>query len=203
GIGACWSIPVLAASQEVLGTFAISSPFPRSPNDFQFNVLNSAARIASIAIQTHSAREKLLWEKVQAESATKAKSEFLANMSHEIRTPMTAILGFTELLLEDEATWESAQARAEALQTIHRNGEHLLEVINDVLDISKVEAGKLEVELVACRPQSILQEVIAAAALRAKAKGISLQLTSSGGLPAQVFTDPTRVKQILVNLVGN
>ena len=139
----------------------------------------------------------------QAEAATRAKSEFLANMSHEIRTPMTAILGFTELLLEHERVDSKSKENVEALETIQRNGQYLLRLINDILDLSKIESGKLEVERFECSPSAILAEVVSLMRVRAEAKGIPLKVRFEGPVPATIQSDPTRVRQILINLVGN
>ncbi len=138
-----------------------------------------------------------------AEVATRAKSEFLANMSHEIRTPMTSILGFTEALLAEEDAEDEAPERTAALQTIHRNGQYLLDLINDILDISKIEAGRMEVEKVSCSPLEIAKDVIALMRLRAESKGLPLNLECPHPLPEAVLTDPLRLRQILINLLGN
>ena len=135
-----------------------------------------------------------------AESSNRAKSEFLANMSHEIRTPMTAILGFSESLRDSSLTDEE---RTEAVETIHRNGEHLLSLINDILDLSKVEAGKMPVERIACNPTQVVDEVLASMQRRAEAKGLTFGARYEGSIPSNVVMDPTRVRQILVNLTGN
>ena len=131
--------------------------------------------------------------------ATRAKSEFLANMSHEIRTPMTAILGFADILagqLDDPD-------HLEALNIIRRNGDHLLTVINDILDLSKIEAGKFRVERQACSPAAIAADVVSLMRVRADGKGLGLQLEFAGPVPETVWTDPARLRQILLNLVGN
>ena len=135
-----------------------------------------------------------------AEHANLAKSEFLANMSHEIRTPMTAILGYAELLL-DPAQHEPD--RRDSVLTIRRNGEHLLSIINDILDISKIEAGQMTIEMLPTSPAVILEEVCSLMQVRAASKGIKLCKQISGRLPAGVRTDPTRLRQILINIVGN
>ncbi len=135
-----------------------------------------------------------------AEAATQAKSQFLANMSHEIRTPMTAILGFAETLLEPNLP---EVEHREAIHTIRRNGEYLLTLINDILDLSKVEAGKLEVEWIRCSPCKVLAEVVSLMATRAQSKRLSLQIAYTGPMPEVIRSDPTRLRQILINLVGN
>ncbi len=139
----------------------------------------------------------------KAESASKAKSDFLANMSHEIRTPMTAILGFTDTLREEGDISLAPKQRIETIDTIHRNGQHLLNLINDILDLSKIEAGKMEVELIACNPCSILEEAAELVKNRAEAKGLSFDVEYLGDIPETIHTDPTRLRQILINLVGN
>ncbi|MFZ4574052.1 MAG: ATP-binding protein, partial [Phycisphaerales bacterium] len=127
---------------------------------------------------------------------------FLANMSHEIRTPMTAILGYADLLSEQCGSGEDAR-RAEYVGTIKRNGEHLLSIINDILDISKIEAGKMTVELVRVDPMGLLREIEQLMSVKAQAKGIALGVEQECPLPAAVVTDAVRLRQVLVNLVGN
>jgi PAS domain S-box-containing protein len=135
-----------------------------------------------------------------AEAATRAKSDFLANMSHEIRTPMTAILGHAELLLEGGQNPPARRASAVAIQ---RNGEHLLRIINDILDLSRIEAGKLSVERTSCSPVRLLGDVKAMMQARAVAQNLAFDCEFSGPIPEQIVSDPTRLRQILINLVGN
>ncbi len=139
----------------------------------------------------------------RAEAANIAKSEFLANMSHEIRTPMTAILGFADMLFETGDVTKAPPERVEAIQTIRRNGSHLLALINDILDHSRIEAGKLPLESISCSPHKILLEVESLMHVPANAKHIQLKVEFSSPLPATISSDPTRIRQILVNLVGN
>ncbi len=141
--------------------------------------------------------------KVLADSANRAKSEFLANMSHEIRTPMTAILGYTDLLLDEDQFADDLETRVHAIQTIERNGKHLLGVIDDILDLSKIESGSLEVESIAYSPMSIVEEVLSLMRVRSTAKGIKLEVVYETHLPATIRTDPTRLRQIILNLVSN
>jgi len=136
----------------------------------------------------------------RAEAANEAKSAFLANMSHEIRTPMTAILGFADLLLEPGC--DGSMAR-DAAATIRRNGRHLIEIINDILDISKIEAGRMRVERIEIDLPEMVADVIELMQVRAEGKGIELRVEVHGPLPRRIDSDPVRLRQILVNLVGN
>ncbi len=138
--------------------------------------------------------------KEEAEVANETKSAFLANMSHEIRTPLGAVIGFSELLLEDTM---SASEKQNAHEVIKRNGQLLSTIINDILDLSKVEAGKLEIERVDVQLQELLNEIIALLNLEAGGKGIKLTVTMEGTVPNVLKTDPTRLRQILFNVVGN
>ncbi len=137
-----------------------------------------------------------------AEAANRAKSEFLANMSHEIRTPMTAILGYADLL-EDPVTAAGGSAFREHVGVIKRNGEHLLAIINDVLDLSKIEAGKMTVETIPTHPAILLGEIESLMRARAHAKGVSLTTSLHNAIPEVILSDPLRLRQVLINLVGN
>ncbi len=134
-----------------------------------------------------------------AESATRAKTEFLANMSHEIRTPMTAILGYANLVLDENV----GPAAREHIAVIRRNGEHLLNLIGDILDLSKIEAGKMLIEPVRCSPIQLAAEVASLTRPQAVAKQLELKTELFGPLPEHVQTDPLRLRQVLINLVGN
>lgn len=138
--------------------------------------------------------------KDEAELASRAKGAFLATMSHEIRTPLTAIVGFGDVLLDASSSGED---RMNAAHTIRRNASHLLLLLNDILDMSKIEAGKLDVERIACSPIQILQDVEQMLAGKAVEKGLTYKTWSEDALPSQIISDPTRMKQALLNLVGN
>ncbi|MEA1951776.1 MAG: response regulator, partial [Planctomycetota bacterium] len=139
----------------------------------------------------------------RVEAATEAKAQFLANMSHDIRTPMTAILGFADLLYSEGDISKAPRHRLAAIQTIRQNGEYLLDLINDILDLSKVEAGKLEVERIRCSAVEIVSDVLSMMRVKADEKRISLAVEYSGPIPETIHTDPTRLRQILTNLISN
>ncbi len=139
----------------------------------------------------------------EVQAANQAKTEFLANMSHEIRTPLTSILGYAELVLHDEQIAGSADEREGALRVIQRNGEHLLGILNDILDLSKIEAGKLSCEQLRFSPGHLLHEVAALMGVRAQAKGLDFNFSCDGPIPQTIRSDPTRLRQILINLLGN
>lgn len=138
-----------------------------------------------------------------ADSASHAKSEFLANMSHEIRTPLTAILGYCDLLYEDGDVDQAPVRRLQTIRTIRRAGEHLLTVINDILDLSKIEAGQLRTELIETSLPRILAEVVSLIRPRVSSKGVDLRIELLTPIPDRAISDPTRLRQILLNLVGN
>lgn len=143
--------------------------------------------------------KKLLIATQEAQSATNAKSNFLSNMSHEIRTPMNSILGFAELL--DEKI-EDKKLKS-FIKTIRSSGESLLMLINDILDLSKIESGKFEIITKATPIKKLLEETIATFTLQAEQKGLNLELNIDSKIPEVIFIDAFRLKEILTNLIGN
>ncbi len=144
--------------------------------------------------------EQLRRAKDAAEAANQAKSNFLANISHEIRTPLNAIAGFAEVLERGDI---EAKERQEFAQTIRRNSEHLLNVLNDILDVSRIEAGRMTIEMQPVALRSLLEDVYATLHARAESKGLKFHCKKAADLPSTIVTDPTRLRQILLNLVGN
>jgi CheY-like chemotaxis protein len=137
---------------------------------------------------------------IRAEDASRAKSEFLANMSHELRTPLTAILGYADLILEPSLAEVNTSSCA---KTVKANADHLLTIINDILDMSKIEAGQMRVEIIAFDPVRLLEEVVNVLQPRALGKGISLAIEFDSPIPVVIHSDPTRLRQVLLNLAGN
>jgi signal transduction histidine kinase/DNA-binding response OmpR family regulator len=150
--------------------------------------------------RVHDRTAALIEARNAAIGAAQAKSEFLANMSHEIRTPLTAILGFTGVLGDPALSDEERTAH---LATIQRNGEHLLSLINDILDLSKIEAGKLTVERIPCPIGELVAPAASLMGARAREKGLTFSVEYPAPVPERIRTDPTRLRQILMNLLGN
>jgi signal transduction histidine kinase/DNA-binding NarL/FixJ family response regulator len=154
---------------------------------------SQAAKLAKAGVEIEYSRQT-------AEAANRAKSDFLAHMSHEIRTPMTAILGYADLMLDPH---QVASERAECLQTIRRSGQHLLGLINDILDLSKIEAGKMELERLAVSPGHIMADVIGLLEHKAAEKGLAFGVEYATPIPDVIQADGLRFKQVLTNLVSN
>jgi signal transduction histidine kinase/CheY-like chemotaxis protein/HPt (histidine-containing phosphotransfer) domain-containing protein len=161
-------------------------------------------RALTLMLQDITERERMTrtlhTAKEAAESANRAKSEFLANMSHEIRTPMTAILGYSDLLASPNLPY---QEQREFLAGIQRNGKALLELISDILDLSRIEADRLTLEKVDRPLLQVIDDVLSVVQVRAEDKGLALDVDYTFPLPETIHTDPVRLRQVLANLIGN
>ena len=166
-------------------------------------MVKALEREKGVSMELEAAMEQLEAARQGAEAANQSKSEFLANMSHEIRTPMTAIMGFADVLLERGNIKDAPPERIEAAQTIKKNGEYLIRIINDILDLSKVEAGKMGVEQIACNPCKLIADVALLMKVKADGQGLSFNVEYIDEIPETVQTDPSRLRQILINLIGN
>ena len=186
----------LAAAADTLRNGDYSARVASKRRDEIGEMAESFNRMAQEIGQAHEAQV----QRAKAEAANRAKSAFLANMSHEIRTPMNAILGFADLLAEDSL---SEKDRANYIQTIRRNGDHLLCLINDVLDLSKVEAGKMSIEMIRTSVPEMIERVASLMRPQAENRGLSVKVLPSEDLPQYINTDPVRLRQILLNLMGN
>ncbi len=200
-----WPI-VMAVIVGVAGTDPLQATFAVLAILFLFIVTRSAdffneALHETIRLERETAllAEKLEIARQQAEQSNLAKSQFLANMSHEIRTPMNAVIGMTELALD---THNSAE-RTEYLQIVKTSAHSLLGILNDILDFSKIEAGKLTIENIPLSPADLLRETAAMLAMRAREKGLAIDCLVAPDMPHQAISDPLRVRQVLLNLIGN
>jgi signal transduction histidine kinase/ActR/RegA family two-component response regulator len=174
------------------------NPFTKADIDF----VNIIGKWISVTMEQQMSEEALQAAKKDAETANHAKSTFLANMSHEIRTPLTAILGYSEMLLEDDED-KTDEDRKHEIKSIMKSGSHLHEIINDILDLSKIEAGQLVIEEIDIPTTGPFDEIESIFKSRSKEKGLTFTTHYNFPLPEKIMTDPTRLKQILINLCGN
>jgi PAS domain S-box-containing protein len=168
-------------------------------------IVDALERERRAASQLAAALEQLEAASRAAQAANQAKSEFIANMSHEIRTPMTAILGYIDLMGEGcpaRCEYGCGEHR-EHLETVARNARYLIQIINDILDLSKIEAGKLSLERIPTAPGQLLADIESLMTVRAAEHGIAFSITYDTPVPETVLTDPTRLRQVLINLTGN
>ncbi len=191
-------IPIIPRALELPGVMRLNDRLTREIEERT----RAQIQLAEHAEALEQANRRLAELTSEAEAANRAKSDFLAHMSHEIRTPMTAILGYSDELLREVQLGDET-SRLDALQTIRENGEHLLDIVNDVLDLSRIEAGRLEVDRRSVELSRILAEVESLIGVLVRRKGLSLQVCFEGNIPERIETDAVRLKQVLVNLVSN
>lgn len=198
GVRCAIAVPVIAHGR-CAGVLEFLSRHRRVADRSLVNTLTEVGVKLGLFLERHAAAQELRLAKEQADAANQAKGRFLANMSHEIRTPMNGIIGMAELALDTNLDRE----QREYLEILLKSAEALLVILNDILDFSKIDAGKLELETVAFTPVTLAEEALRPFQLRAKQKGLRLLLNTDPGIPPQLLGDPGRLRQILLNLLGN
>jgi PAS domain S-box-containing protein len=199
GIRAAQSTPLISRSGRLVGMLSTHYRAPRVPAERDLGILDLLARQAADWIERTRAEDELRRAKEMAEAASRAKDEFLANVSHEIRTPFGAILGMTELVLDTTLTDEQRQC----LETAKSAADSLLGLVEDLLDFEKIEAGKLELVPADFSLQAMMTETLRALTVRAHMKGLELACNVEPDVPDALVGDAGRLRQVLLNLVGN
>jgi PAS domain S-box-containing protein len=217
GLVACWAQPILDREGRVLGTVAVYHREPRTPNAEDIELIEAMSGLVGVAIEycrtqdeirtLNAELERRVWQRTAdlqiardaAEAASRAKGEFLANMSHEIRTPMNAILGLSHLAMHSGLT----PRQHNYVQKVHASAESLLGILNDILDFSKIEAGKLDIESIAFDLADVMDNLAGVIGLKAEEKGLELVFVEPPDLPNALVGDPSRLRQVLLNLCNN
>ena len=217
GLAACWAEPVLDRAGQVIGTVAVYHRDPRSPNEEDLELMQAMAGLVGVAVEYCRTQDEIralnadLERRVRqrtadlqvardaAEAASRAKGEFLANMSHEIRTPMNAILGLSHLAMHSGLT----PRQHNYVQKVHASAESLLGILNDILDFSKIEAGKLDIEAIAFDLADVMDSLAGVIGLKAEEKNLELVFVEPADLPTALVGDPSRLRQVLLNLCNN
>ena len=199
GVKGAFGFPV-KISGEVVAVLEFFADQEVSPDEKLMQTIRNVGEQLSRVFERKRAEEELRQARQAADAANLAKSEFLSNMSHELRTPLNGVLGYTQILQRDSSV---TPAHRESLDAIETCGQHLLTLINDVLDLSKIEAGRLEVNQAPCDLHRLIKNIFEIVSPRAKSKGLTFSTEIAPEVPKGILTDPTKLKQVLVNLAGN
>lgn len=208
---ACWSQPFSSSSHTILGTFSIYFPELKEPNKYELELLVEFAQFAAIAVEREQSQQALMSAKEEAENANLAKSQFLSSMSHELRTPMNAIMGFSQLLKITKAQ-PLTDLQGKNIDEIMIAGKHLMNLIDEVLDLSKIESGHIDLSINEVNLGNVINESVQLILPLAKKRGIKVALVKDGNdislndLAEQedlAWLDETRFKQIILNLLSN
>ncbi|MGV7221337.1 MAG: CHASE4 domain-containing protein [Nitrospinales bacterium] len=202
GLKASWSFPINKSSGEVIGVFALYFSEARKPNPEEEKIMQTFANIAGIAVESRTVDDELIKSKKSAEVANEAKSSFLSRMSHELRTPMNAILGFSDLMIMDKNNQMSAQQKSN-LNCISSSGRHLLELIDEILELSTIEAGQIKLIFEPASVATIIFDVLAFTKSFAEEHAIKISGPDEDLSNLFVYADETRIKEILINFMTN
>jgi len=201
-VGSVWSHPIMARDGRVLGTVTMIFRRSSSPSTDDLNFLEGAAKLASLTIERRRADQRLSEALRAAEIANHSKSQFLANMSHELRTPLNAIIGFSEMIREEMFGPVGAPEYSEYIGDIHSSGRHLLALINDILDISKIEAGQFELDEGWVQLEGVANWSTDLIRHRARENNVALRIDCDPAVE-RAFLDERAIKQICLNLMSN
>lgn len=202
GLKACWSEPILSSKGEVLGTFAIYYREVRAPGAWDLDFIASNAHLAGIAIEHERSQEELAAARDQAEIANRTKTEFLANMSHELRSPLNSILGLAEIMKDELFGPMGSERYRGYADDVYQSAKHLLEVITDILDISKIEAGRLTLYEDDVDMAATIETCARLMYPRSSEAKVAIEKDVPAHLP-YVFGDSRKIKQVLLNLLSN
>lgn len=200
GVSSYFGVPLRDSNSQIIGHLVLMDDRPMTPSLPRELILKISATRAGAELERQTFENDLQRAREEADAANQAKSEFLANISHELRTPLNAILGFTQLILQEGAL---DRATHEHLKIVNRSGEHLLTLINDVLEMSKIEAGKVVLNPQPFDLHKLLQTLDDMFSLKARAKEVALRTYCAPNVPRYIEADESKLRQILINLLSN